>query len=209
MPIPNPSQRDRHSQHCSDACNCLGAWGSGIALQLKKQFPAAFKVYAQTCTDNDPTDLFGTCLLIAPQAADYSPTATTRQTSATAKKPVWIACLFTSVGWGKGNKRTGNPGVSSKDDILKATSTSLMSLLLEWRDARGEEEEDSRGDEEEDSRGEEEEDSGDDKNDLRKPGDIFCPRFNAGSFGVPWEGTEELILQKWSSVPVVWTVVSN
>ena len=42
-----------------------------------------------------------------------------------------------------------------------------------------------------------------------QPGDIFCPKFNAGSFNVPWEKTEELIEQKWGDVDVKWTVVSK
>ena len=38
---------------------------------------------------------------------------------------------------------------------------------------------------------------------------IFSPRFNAGSFGVPWEKTEELIKQKWGAIEAKWTVVSR
>jgi ADP-ribose 1''-phosphate phosphatase len=164
-----------------DACNTLGAWGSGIALQLRRQFPAAYSIYANHCKTNHAEDLLGTCLLIAPQEKDIDRT-----------KPVWIACLFTSVGYGKGNKRNGNPGVSSKEDIVKATAPALLRMLLDWESERENEAAKEDGAEE-----------------KTPDSAIFCPKFNAGSFGVEWEKTEELIVQKWGAVEAQWTVVSR
>lgn len=33
-----------HILHC---CNCQGVWGSGIALQIKKKYPGAYRTYKQ------------------------------------------------------------------------------------------------------------------------------------------------------------------
>ena len=180
-----------------------------MALQLKKHFPAAFAVYTEHCQRHSPTELFGTCLLVAPQHADYNKS----------QKPVWVACLFTSVGYGKrrGGKRSGgNPGVSSRQDVLQATGTALGEMLEAWQDARADAEAEAEADVEPEADADNANDNNakdkkkDDKEEkAKKPGAIFSPRFNAGSFGVPWEATEELILQKWSGVDVTWTVVSR
>lgn len=174
--------------------------------------------------------MLGTCLLIPPQVGDFdnqsedtapSQGTTSTRSSATTKEstkknkkkePVWIACLFTSVGYGKGNKRTGNPGVSSKADIEEATRDALLGMMWKWRDLRAEAvaEEYDEGNDEKDEEGKSKDAEGIAEKSLAMPGrEIFSPRFNAGSFGLPWEATEELILQRWGGVEVTWTVVSD
>lgn len=95
-----------------------------------------------------------------------------------------------------------------------------MSFLLEWLDARdhaeelviqtppSEEQRSTHNDMEQEGK-KADKDEQESAGTAQRPGDIFSPRFNAGSFGVPWEATEELILQKWGGVETEWTVVSN
>jgi ADP-ribose 1''-phosphate phosphatase len=39
------------------ACNCRGVWGSGVAAEFKKRFPAAFQQYLTVCLCNGFTIL--------------------------------------------------------------------------------------------------------------------------------------------------------
>ncbi|MCJ1469869.1 ADP-ribose 1''-phosphate phosphatase [Pseudocyphellaria aurata] len=77
------------------ACNAKGVWGSGVALAFKKKFPIAFKVYVDHCNPQfvesanlaqHQSSLAGTALLIPPS---------------TPREKHWVACLFTSVGYGR------------------------------------------------------------------------------------------------------------
>jgi ADP-ribose 1''-phosphate phosphatase len=75
------------------ACNTQGAWGSGIALAFKQQYPKAYAIYNVFCTKEHllksrpvPT---GTALLIPPVDAGNTH---------------WIGCLFTSAKYGKGKQ---------------------------------------------------------------------------------------------------------
>ena len=43
------------------ACNALGVWGSGFALEFKNKFPKEFVLYKQYCMDN--TESSGSCHL--------------------------------------------------------------------------------------------------------------------------------------------------
>ena len=97
------------------ATNCLGEWGSGIALALKKALPHAFKRYREYCDSaTTPESLAGRCLLIPPQVEDDE---------SNDKKMLWVGCLFTSVGYGRKTKST--PGRSSQADILAFTNKAL------------------------------------------------------------------------------------
>jgi ADP-ribose 1''-phosphate phosphatase len=89
------------------ACNCVGSWGGGIATTFKAKYPEAFKVYQGHCKENNPSDLVGTALLIAP-CERQGPSH-------------WIGCVFTSKRYGR-NK-------DSKDMILQATKTAMEDLL--------------------------------------------------------------------------------
>lgn len=79
------------------------------------QFPAAYEKYYEEC--NTPPSLFhqrsllGKCLLIPPQLSDISKGS---------DDGYWIACLFTSLGYGR--------SVSSADVILESTMKAMADL---------------------------------------------------------------------------------
>jgi ADP-ribose 1''-phosphate phosphatase len=89
------------------ACNCNASWGAGIALQFKRRYPEAYKIYVAHCKKHSPSDLVGTALIIPPS-----------ETSGTAH---YIGCLFTSKMYGARK--------DAADDILGATRTSMKALL--------------------------------------------------------------------------------
>lgn len=62
------------------ACNPFGLWGGGIALQFRKRYPHAYRLYQDHCRENG-SDLLGKCLLIPAEAGSSN---------------IWVACLFTS-----------------------------------------------------------------------------------------------------------------
>jgi ADP-ribose 1''-phosphate phosphatase len=113
----------------------------------------------------------GTCLLISPQAED----------SEVIGKEVYIACLFTSHGYGKKNTKTKNPGLSKKTDVIAATKTALEDLRKQLDQSHS----DSDG-----------------------VLNITSVKFNAGSFKVPWEETQSLIEEAFQDYGGTWTVVS-
>ncbi|KAK6000965.1 hypothetical protein QM012_003048 [Aureobasidium pullulans] len=88
------------------ACNCMGVWGAGIALALKKNYPHHFKRYKEHCESTSPNLLLSTCLLIPPQ-----PTGPKH----------WVGCLFTSRKYGRGK--------DTKDDIMDNTDSALQDML--------------------------------------------------------------------------------
>lgn len=156
---------------CSDAVNCQGVWGMGIALEIKKRLPQAFAVYHQRCVDLG-SDLIGQCLLIPPQPADYE--VRTRHHLVYSHRR-WIACLFTSTGYGKKNR--SNPGRDPVDQILTHTKTALGDLRMQLEGfGPSNFNADSNW-----------------QTDDEKPGRILAVKFNSGAFGVPWESTEALI----------------
>ncbi|GMM32217.1 ADP-ribose 1''-phosphate phosphatase [Martiniozyma asiatica (nom. inval.)] len=63
------------------ACNCVGAWGGGIAAEFKKLYPESYEVYHEFCLNIDnPKDLLGTSLILS-----------------THDPLVDVICLFTSI----------------------------------------------------------------------------------------------------------------
>lgn len=94
------------------ACNCQGAWGSGIAAAFKQKYPKAFKRYNEHCTGKTvPT---GTALLIPP-VEDNGPKH-------------FIGCLFTSSHWGQ---RKDSPR-----KIRENTGPAMKQLLQQLRDLK-------------------------------------------------------------------------
>ncbi|KAI4086863.1 MAG: hypothetical protein LQ344_007226 [Seirophora lacunosa] len=98
------------------ACNTRGHWGRGVAAAFKRFSPAAYAHQHRHCTKPPSPStslaahqrsLVGTCLLIPP--------------CADAPKRFWIACLFTSQGYGK-------KGVDAPDMILEATGKVVRDL---------------------------------------------------------------------------------
>lgn len=91
------------------------------------------------------------------------------------KVGVWIACLFTSYGYGRTTKKKA--GKDSKGKILGYTERALVDLRRQLEGFGG-----RRGT----SEGE-----GEEGVPLRMS--VVSPMFNAGAFGVPWRETEEKI----------------
>ncbi|KAL8753710.1 MAG: hypothetical protein Q9199_004854 [Rusavskia elegans] len=116
------------------ACNTKGSWGAGVAAAFKKYSPAAFHHQRTHCTTpSSPTtsqaihqkSLVGTCLLIPPfpiiktQSGKPSPPPS-KPTPQQEEKKFWIACLFTSSGYGK--------NVDTPSAILRATESAVGDL---------------------------------------------------------------------------------
>ncbi|CAD6575083.1 MAG: ADP-ribose 1''-phosphate phosphatase [Alectoria sarmentosa] len=113
------------------ACNARGAWGSGVAVAFKQKYPYAFRKYNAHCL-SPPTgsklsvkqhqaNIVGTTLLIPPPSVTNQ-----RQAS---KTPHYIACLFTSLDYGK--------RVSPPEEILENTGNALKDLAKNLAEIRG------------------------------------------------------------------------
>lgn len=148
-----------------------------------------------------PRHLAGECLLIPPQIEDYQdddmlekkvlkgkphPLTDCRQTY---KQRRWIACLFTSVGYGTKNTRFSNPGRDSPEKILRQTRMALESLRAQLEDY-------ARSD-----LGEHDQ--------YAVPGDLWACKFNSGAFGVDWEETMEIIESEFQGFDRPLTVVAR
>ena len=83
------------------ACNAKGVWGAGIALQFKRYYPLAYRIYSHWCEINKHK-VVGKCLLINDSG-------------------VLIGCLVTSNGYGARK--------DSEDRILRATYQSVIDLI--------------------------------------------------------------------------------
>lgn len=105
----------------------------------------------------------------------------------------WIACLFTSIGYGKPNKTTNNPGRDSEDLILRNTRHALEELR-----ARLEQYGPSNFDEETSW-----------ETDDNKPGGIWSCRFNSGAFGVDWDKSRRVLEDEFRSFERPWTIVQR
>ncbi|KPI38740.1 ADP-ribose 1''-phosphate phosphatase [Cyphellophora attinorum] len=155
------------------ACNCIGNWGAGVALHLKKHFPEAYKLQYEYCQERTHEELMGSCLVILPQDED----------SKAIGKEVYIACLFTSHGYGRKNSKTKNPGLSKKADVLTATKTALEDLRKQLDQLHS-------------------------KGESDRVLEITSVKFNAGSFKVPWEETQLQIEEAFKDYGGTWIVVS-
>lgn len=164
----------------------------------QQQYPAAYKVYDQHCKITPHEKLIGTCQLIPPQRKDYERPATTSLPPSkrrkvekvddegvgqapTTQRKNWIACLFTSVGYGKSTKK--HPGRDKPDVILGNTRKTLVDLrekLLELgiKDKKGEDELDPK------VKAVADEDA---------PGELWSCRFNGGLFAVDWADTRKVL----------------
>lgn len=128
------SQRPLGAYSSADACNARAAWGSGVAVAFKQKYPYAFRKYNAHCL-SPPTgsklsvkqhqaNLVGTTLLVPP------PTATKEQQAS--KTPHYVACLFTSLDYGK--------KVSPAKEILENTQKALADLANQIAEIRGSDE---------------------------------------------------------------------
>ncbi|KAJ5088515.1 hypothetical protein N7456_012131 [Penicillium angulare] len=166
------------------ACSVQGAWGKGIALEFKKNYPAAYLIYREYCMErlrkpgthdipnkvaSYPPRLFarypvGSTFIIPPQQDDQM----------RGRPAHWIACMFTSYDYGK---RLDSPHVirintaAALDDL----KMQLDRMLLEQSEG------------------------------TECPKELFSCRFNSGLFKIPWEKTR-VSLEK-AGLPLPLTVV--
>jgi ADP-ribose 1''-phosphate phosphatase len=100
------------------SCNTQGKWGAGIARSFKEQYPEAFEAYRRHCRSAAGNPDTGTCLLLPPMVTDPQ-----RQHNH------WIACLFTSRGYGR---RKDPP------DVIMQNTAEAMAQLLSLIDDKAE-----------------------------------------------------------------------
>ncbi|CAG7978996.1 unnamed protein product [Penicillium salamii] len=160
----------------SDACNCMGRWGSGIATVFRDNYPAAFDIYARNCryynnnirehmiedirlgnlSQEHPMRLvrqpLGTALVIPPQNTDIEIHG----------RRHWVVCLFVSRWYG--SRR------DSQADIRNYAYAALRDLAQQITELRIIADEDSEW-----------------------PRFLFSNQFCSGLFRVPWEETRQLI----------------
>ncbi|KAJ9614761.1 ADP-ribose 1''-phosphate phosphatase [Knufia peltigerae] len=181
------------------AVNCQGVWGYGVAAHLKKRLPHAYIVYQAYCTQAQrPYDILGTCLLIPPQKEDYSKVAKKNQTESVSERPVkrlWVACLFTSIGYGKPSMTTNNPGKDPKEQMIRNTRWALKGLRFQLESHVSSESIEQTSTKLED--------------DLAEPGEIWSVKFNSGAFGVDWEETIRVLEIEFGGYERPWIVVEK
>ncbi|KAI4275709.1 MAG: hypothetical protein LQ337_003021 [Flavoplaca oasis] len=195
------------------ACNTKGSWGAGVAAVFKKYSPAAFNYQKYHCTT--PTgpstslaahqkSLVGTCLLIQPfpSAEPLNPKHPTpaKPTPQQEEKKYWIACLFTSSGYGK--------NVDTPSAILDATKRAIADLREEINERRIQIQQNERMKERYEKLLQRD---GDDvdmrrllaicKEETEVMGECYSVRINSGLFGVPWVETKKVL--KWGFVDMV------
>ena len=158
----------------------------GIAVQIKKVLPHAFKIYEDRCKAAGAS-LIGQCLLIPPQRADYEVKDGFKVVYSHRR---WVACLFTSTGYGRRNNAKNNPGRDPVPDIQRQTKTALIDLRQQL-EAFGPSNFD---------------DNTRWRTDDHKPGKILAVKFNSGAFGVPWELTEALVSEVFCGFERPWHI---
>lgn len=172
------------------ACNCAGKSGRGVAKAIARMYPKAEAVYARHCRRNSPEALVGHCLLIQPQSGE--------------RKDVWIACLFTSRGYGKRTAR--QQGRDRPEVILAQTRRALLDLRGQLDKYAA-----SSSDLDVGERGELEA-SGETPLSARarKPEmQIYSPRFNNGLFAVPWHETEGTVVEVFAGWSGSWYILPD
>ena len=152
------------------ATNAQGTWGAGIASAFKKNYPAAFKLYASHCAAWGTSSLLGTTFLIPPQTKSFS--------KAERESQHWVGCLFTSEKKGKGK--------GSKESILEATGEAVQDLVRRVKDVN----EDAAAIASSSSSAT----IGGSKGSSRPAiASVRMCKINSGLFGVPWEATSAVV----------------
>lgn len=163
------------------AVNCLGEWGSGVALALAKALPGAYRVYKDLCKrhENAPNKLLGLAQLIPPQKGDFD--LAPRSNGSSPRRRRWVWCLFVSEGYGRRTKT--KRGKSKPADIIRHTRRALEEVrrmlfvgqagtIADWGI----------------------EEINEDGRELQPILDvIWACKFNSGSFGVKWETTLAIV----------------
>ena len=132
--------------------------------------------------------------MIPPQKQDFTETHNSMSgTSTVFRRRRWVACLFTSLGYGKKNARINNPGRDSPRNIIQQTREALESLRLDLEDFG------------ESNFNEQTSWQTDDK----IPGEIWSCKFNSGAFGVDWEDTKVILNEIFEGYERPFTVVDR
>jgi hypothetical protein len=136
-------------------------------------------------------DLLGTCLLVPPQPTDYELKESSQYSAnrIVFRPRRWVACLFTSNGYGNRNAKTKNPGKDKPSDIIKNTRAALADFRrqldsfdpVNFTEANG-------------------------ATDDERPGAITAVKFNSGAFNVPWDQTEALIKEVFGNFGRGWYI---
>lgn len=149
-----------------------------LTNDLWLQYPAAYDMYHDHCLASismaSPHPLEGSTLLIPPQPSSVP--------DEEGPSSHWIACLFTSNGYGRKTKTKA--GVSSAKAIITNTAAALQDLEEQLRQLRAE-------------------DSYVGELNARVPGEVWSVRINNGSFHVPWEETKRVMKRQGMDVVVV------
>jgi ADP-ribose 1''-phosphate phosphatase len=105
----------------------------------------------------------------------------------------WIACLFTSIGYGKPNIKLNNPGKDSPSKILTNTRLALEELRTQLEEFRlSNFNKMTRR-----------------KSDDYKPGEIWSVKFNSGAFGVDWLDSLRALRQEFDGFERPWFIVEK
>ena len=151
-----------HNAVLIHACNCFGKWGTGVATALAKEYPELVQTCQEYIRDHPVEEILGTCVIIWAEDKRL-----TRK---------WVACLFTSEGYGRRTK--DHPGRSSVADITKYTETALRDLrrqLEYYRHLTPS--------------------PGESKPDIKE---LWACKFNSGFFGVDWAVSEQVLQEVFS-----------
>ncbi|OCT49743.1 hypothetical protein CLCR_07183 [Cladophialophora carrionii] len=154
------------------AVNCQGVWGYGMAKELKNM--------SSDYEQERKLRLKGLDNLFIREVPIPKPRH-------------WIACLFTSTGYGKRNMKTNNPGKDSPSQILNHTRFALEEFRtrLEDYDIPGPDKVTSS------------------EADDEKPGEIWSAKFNSGAFGVDWELTRDILVEEFDNSGRQWTLLEK
>jgi ADP-ribose 1''-phosphate phosphatase len=187
-------------------------FSQSLTWLLHGQYPAAYKIHNHYCKATSADQLIGTCQLIPPQRDDYERVVTVRrppskrrkidesedEKNAAQKSPGskrhWIACLFTSKGYGKATKT--HPGMDKPEVILENTKKSLVDLKEQLLERQHEGEKD-----EADTKAKR-------LGSKELPGELWSCRFNSGLFAVDWADTRKVLEEELKSVGKAVRVVS-
>lgn len=196
------------------ACNCVGSWGAGIAKTFKAKYPTAYKAHNEYCKATAVEKLIGTCQLIPPQQEDYQratsdsrPPSQKRRMENSAARNIaakeqkdsnkqWIACLFTSRGYGKATET--RPGMDKPDVIVENTRKSLQDLRGQLLLLNNEHEQ--GGETTGPKTGSKVQEHG--------PGELWSCKFNSGLFAVDWADTRKVMEEELKGLGKTVRVVS-
>lgn len=165
-------------------------------------------MYQDICRRVDqPADLVGASLLIPPQPEDgemKKPLSPGTDDDLGLRNPPnlpndtvvgprrWIACLFTSIGYGQPNADRNNPGQDPAATILRQTRDALERLRVQLEDI-------GPSNFHEDTLG---------RTEGEEPGDIWACKFNS-AFKVDWNETKSVLIDIFNGFERPWSIIDE